>query len=72
MTSAGVAEVIKEIRNSGPPPELSAWQLNDFMRKDFTRVKLVLEVPKTDGSHFDWPVCALNRLVGHLSEADAA
>jgi hypothetical protein len=69
VTTEALASILENIRSAGDVPDLSAWQINRFVRQELDRVKLVLPLPQQDGQEFAWPVCRLDRLLQYYCEA---
>lgn len=58
------------VHEEGSEP-LSTWQINNFVKSEFARLRCDLEVPAEDGSTLTWTVTSLDKLLGHyVSESD--
>lgn len=66
MTTAALAKILDVVNEEGVAP-LSEWQINDFIRKEFARVRIDLAVPAIDGSVLTWTVADLGKLLVFLS-----
>lgn len=65
MTTQALATILKKVSHD-PPEALSAWQINNFLRTEFSQVRYTIALPKKGGGSFEWSLCRLDKLLGHF------
>lgn len=65
MTTQALSTILKKLQDERPEP-LSAWQVNEFFRKEFLKVSYSTELPVNNGPPFTWKLCRCDLLLAHL------
>lgn len=70
VTTQALNGILENCREKGIP-EVSAWQIDNFYKKEFAKVKTTLQVPLAGESGedvFEWQVCRLDCLLQALCD----
>ena len=71
VTATALSAIMKTTREEDIAP-LSRWQIGDFIKKEFERVRCTIELPLEGGGTFPWEVCRADLLAKYFVEVSPA
>ncbi len=65
ISDEALCAVIRELKGQTVVEDISAWDVQNFLKTQFRSMSCTLQVPTMSGRTFDWEICQIGKVLGN-------